>query len=100
MELLEVKEVFPTEEVETENRFGKSMLKIKGLVLSNAVDELYAEAVGARAEELEKLDLKKGEFVSAILLCRHREFTDKNNKRRHSNEFSVLAISRFGAQAF
>lgn len=96
--LVTIKKSFPMVEREYENkRTGqKDVFRSKGYILSDGLNQWYAEVIGNQAQFLEKNPLDESQWIQADISFSVREYSDTNGVVRNSNEVTIQRIATLG----
>lgn len=96
--LVTIKKSFPMVEREYENkRTGqKDVFRSKAYILSDGLNQWYAEAIGNQAQLLEKNPLDESQWCQADLSFTVREYSDTNGVVRYNNEITIQRIANLG----
>lgn len=68
----------------------KQSIAVRGFVISDGIDTIFAEAVGDFARSLPVFDTRATHVVQLQMYCRH--YTDSNGVERYSNEARITKI--------
>ncbi len=85
-----IKEVLPLSERQYIDKQGaQQVYASRGFILTDGVDTLYAEVSGDKAR---RTDYKAEQWVAVQMTAHAREYTDKNNQKRYSNEMTITNL--------
>lgn len=88
LSLVIIKSAFPVTEREYTDRNGnKGIFRTKGFILSDGIDECYAEMWGDAARDCPEYDTTVWHRLKAHTIC--RAYTDRNGQTRYSNEIII-----------
>ena len=77
----------------TDRNGQTQVFKSKGFLLSNGINNLYAEAIGNTAERYEQRTFDFSQHHVADLNISVREYTDKDGVVRYSNEIQLTRLN-------
>jgi hypothetical protein len=89
-----IQKVLPLAQRNYTDRDGQpQVFKSKGFILTNGLNEVYAEATGKYAEALEGRALDTTQFHVADLRFRQRSYADKDGVMHYNTEVELTRLN-------
>ena len=91
---VKITKIMPLNQRQYVDKSGEQQLwKSKGFLLSNGLNEIYAEASGGYAEKLEQRQFDPTQHYVADLRFRVSEYTDKDGNVRYRNDVELTRLN-------